>query len=124
MADYPNRSDLRNPMAKTAAPGQTYGEARKQLESQQAVPMGASPSDVAASSATQRQPGAMPGQVVDLGAETEFPDRMMNNNFIAPTPQPQFNFGDPIMDELRQLYFVSPNEDLARLLSAYDRYFR
>jgi hypothetical protein len=124
MADYPNRSDLRNPMAKTAAPGQTYGEAAKQIASQQAVPMGASPSDVAVSSAAPSQPGPMPGQVVDMGAETEFPDRMMNNNFKAPSPQPQFNFGDPIMDELRQLYFVSPNEDLARLLSAYDRYFR
>lgn len=124
MADYPNRSDLRNPIGKTAAPGQTYGEARKQLESQQAVPMGASPADVAASQAAPRQPGPMPGQVVDLTADTERPDMVMNNNFQANAPQRQYSFGDPIMDELRQLYFTNPNDDLARLLSAYDRYFR
>ena len=124
MADYPNRSDLRNPMGKTAAPGQTYGEARKQLESQQAVPMGATPTDVAASSVAPRQPGPMPGSVVDLAAPTEMPDQVMNNNFRASTPPQQYSFGDPTMDELRQLYFAYPNEDLAKLLSAYDRYFR
>lgn len=125
MAEYPNRSDLRNPIGKTAAPGQTYGEARKQLESQQSVPMGASPSDVAASSAARAtQPTARPGSVVDLMAETERPDRPMNNNFVAATPPQKFSFGDPIMDELRQLYFANPNDDLARLLAAYDRYFR
>lgn len=124
MADYPNRSDLRNPIGKTAAPGQTYGEAKKQLESQQAVPMGATPTDVAASSAAPRSAGPRPGSVVDMMAPTERPDQPLNNNFTAGTPPQQYSFGDPVMDELRQLYFMAPNDDLARLIAAYDRYFR
>jgi len=45
---YPNRSDLRNPtkkLAAQAAPGQTYGEAGKQMAAQRAVPMAAPPTD-------------------------------------------------------------------------------
>jgi hypothetical protein len=118
---YPNRSDLRNPMKKMAAPGQTYGEAGKQLASQDVVPMGSPPSDIVASPS---QPRPQPGNVVDLFADSEFPDRQMNNNFVADGPPRQYSFGDPVIDELRQIYFASPNDDLARLLSAYDRYFR
>lgn len=119
---YPNRSDLRNPMKKMAAPGQTYGEAGKQLAAQDAVPMGASPTGTP--QAPPRQPGPPPGQVVDLFAETEFPDSKLNNNFVAGGPPRQYSFGDPVIEELRQIYFAAPNDDLARLLAAYDRYFR
>jgi hypothetical protein len=40
---YSNRSDLQNPtkkIAKTVATGQTYGEAKQQMDAQRAVPMG------------------------------------------------------------------------------------
>ena len=121
MAEYPNRSDLRNPMKKMAAPGQTYGEAGKQMAAQQAVPMAAPPTDAPSA---PMQPRPTPGKVVDLFADTEFPDRPMNNNFVSEGPPRQYSFGDPVIQELRQIYFAAPNEDLARLLAAYDRYFR
>jgi hypothetical protein len=41
--DYPNRSDLRNPMQQAKFTGQTYGQATQQTQSQQAVPAGPSP---------------------------------------------------------------------------------
>ena len=119
---YPNRSDLRNPMKKMAAKGQTYGEAGRQLASQSVVPMGAAPTD--AVQAQPSQPTPKPGQVVDLMADTEFPNVHLNNNFVASGPPRQYSFGDPVIEEIRQIYYAYPNDDLARLLAAYDRYFR
>ena len=72
---YPNRSDLRNPAAKIAkmvVPGQTYGEGAKQMQAQQAVPMGGSPTEVAPQQAPT--PGPMPGSLGDLTRGTERPD--------------------------------------------------
>lgn len=123
MAEYGNRTDLQNParkIAAQAAKGQTYGEAGKQMEAQRVVPMGAAPTDMAA----PPQPSARPGSVVDLGAPTEFPNQVLNNNYKAPTPTTTYRYGDPVLEELRQLYYLYPNDDLADLLSAYDRYFR
>lgn len=117
---YPNRSDLRNPMTKMAAPGQTYGEAGKQLAAQDVVPMGAAPTDAVSTPRTSPKPG----QVVDLMADTEFPDNPLNNNFVSEGPPRQYSFGDPVIEEIRQIYYAYPNDDLARLLAAYDRYFR
>lgn len=120
---YPNRSDLRNPAAKmaaTAAPGQTYGEAGAQIAAQQAVPMGASP----ASAAAQQAPRPVPGQVADLMAPTNYPDRPMSDNFTAPDMQRPYRFGDPTMELMRQLYLQYPNDDLLYLLNSYDRYYR
>lgn len=122
MADYANRSDLRNPMKKMAAPGQGYGEAGAQLASQSVVPMGASPSDVATPAPSSTPP--IPGSVVDLNAPTQRPDMPMNNNFVSSMPPQQYSFGDPVMDEIKQLYYAYPNDDLAQLIAAYDRYFR
>lgn len=126
MAEYSNRTDLQNPAAKiaaTAAKGQTYGEAGNQIAAQRVVPMGAAPTDVAAAGAA---PGSLvkPGSVVDLHAPTEFPNDMLNNNYTAPVPPATYKYGDPVLEELRQLYYLYPNDDLADLLSAYDRYFR
>lgn len=118
MAEYPNRSDLRNPAAKMAAKaatGQTYGEAGKQIAAQQAVPMGASPSDVTAAQAAP-QPRPTPGNVVNLMAPTERPQDMMapvmgNTPMSLPTR-------DPVIDELEVLYSMYPNDDLKSLISA------
>jgi len=117
MADYPNRSDLRNPAAKMAAkaaPGQTYGEAGQQIAAQQAVPMGASPSDVMAAQASKPRP--TPGNVVDLAAPTERPQDMMAP-VMGNTPV-ILQAADPVLEELEVLYRMYPNDDLKDLLSA------
>jgi hypothetical protein len=115
--DYPNRSDLRNPAAKlaaTAATGQAYGEAGKQMAAQQAVPMGGPAMPTPQSSQPVNRP--VPGSVVDLMAPTQRPqDQMapiMNNR---PTILPMSN---PVIEELETLYRMYPNDDLAGLLSA------
>lgn len=120
---YPNRSDLRNAankMAVTAATGQTYGEAGAQRASQQAVPMGESPSSAVAAPAQR----PVPGQVADLMAPTNFPDRPMTNDFVSPEISRPYRFGDPTMEMLRELYLQYPNDDLLYLLQSYDRYYR
>jgi hypothetical protein len=69
MADYSNRTDLQNPAAKmaaTAAKGQAYGEAGKQMAAQQTVPMGASP-------ASMMPQGVAPGSMGSLDRMTERP---------------------------------------------------
>lgn len=117
MADYPNRSDLRNPAGKIAAKaatGQPYGEAGKQLAAQQAVPMGAPPT--AAPQPMQPVNRPVPGKVVDMMAPTERPnDPMMPMLSSQPLVLPM---QDPVMDELEVLYKMYPNDDLAGLLSA------
>lgn len=117
MADYANRSDLRNPAGKIAAkaaPGQAYGEAGKQLAAQQAVPMGAPPMATPQPATPVNRP--IPGQVVDLAAPTQRPQDPMvpvmgNNPMILP-------MSNPVIDELEVLYRMYPNDDLAGLISA------
>lgn len=120
---YSNRTDLQNPakkLAARAATGQTYGEAGAQIAAQQAVPMGQSPSTAPAPQ-VQRP---VPGQVADLMAPTNFPDRPMTDNFTAPEMQRPYRFGDPSMEFLRELYTQYPNDDLLYVLNSYDRYYR
>jgi hypothetical protein len=117
MAEYSNRSDLRNPAGKIAAQaatGQPYGEAGKQIAAQQAVPMGAPPT--AAPQPAQPVNRPVPGNVVDLMAPTERPQDMMapimgNTPMILPA-------SDPVIDELEVLYRMYPNDDLKDLLSS------
>lgn len=114
MAEYPNRTDLQNPAAKmaaTAAKGQTYGEAGKQIAAQKAVPMGAAPTDMA-----PQKPRPTPGNVVDLMAPTQRPQDEMapvmgSKPMILPTR-------DPVLEELDVLYQMYPNDDLRDLISA------
>lgn len=117
MAEYPNRTDLRNPAGKIAAQaatGQAYGEAGKQLAAQQAVPMGAPPT--AAPQPAQPVNRPVPGNVVDLMAPTQRPQDQMapimgNSPMVLP-------MSDPVLDELETLYRMYPNDDLAGLISA------
>jgi hypothetical protein len=117
MAEYSNRSDLRNPAGKIAAQatkGQPYGEAGKQLAAQQAVPMGAPPTAAPQPAKPVNRP--VPGNVVDLMAPTERPQDMMapimgNTPMILPA-------SDPVIDELEVLYRMYPNDDLKDLLSS------
>jgi hypothetical protein len=111
---YSNRSDLRNPMKKmaaTAATGQTYGEAGKQMAAQQAVPMGASPTDVGMETP---RPKVTPGNVVNLMAPTERPNDLMAPVMNQPMSLPM---RDPVVEELEILMQMYPNDDLANLLS-------
>ena len=123
MAEYPNRSDLRNAATrKVAFKGQTYGEGAAQARSQQAVSPGSAPSEVAAQQvAVQRpRPGAQPltrpserpGEPVTAGAP--FGDGSMQ----SPTPQRLVAYDD-VLDTLQMLYQMYPNDGVARLISKY-----
>jgi hypothetical protein len=127
---YPNRSDLRNPakkIAAKAAPGQTYGEAGKQMAAQRAVPMAAPPTDVAPI-ATPQQPRVAPGSMGPLNRPTERPNEPLTagapfgpgrtqqlGGYIGPRNN------DPILDELRALYATFPSDELADMLDSYIR---
>ena len=124
MADYSNRTDLQNPAAKmaaTAAKGQAYGEAGKQIAAQQAVPMGASPAPTA-----PQQQGIAPGSMGALTRTTDRPAEPITAgaDFGAgvnmaqagiPTIAPGFNDS---LEELKVLYRQFPNTDLGNLLSS------
>lgn len=83
---YSNRSDLQNPMnkvAKTTAPGQTYGEATKQMAAQSAVPMGSAPTDN-----TPAPP--MPGSLGEFTRATERPGEPATfGSMVGPGPGPE-----------------------------------
>jgi hypothetical protein len=123
---YPNRSDLRNPtkkMAAKAAPGQTYGEAGKQVAAQRAVPMAAPPTDVAPA-----QPRMTPGSMGPLSRPTERPNEPLTAGAPFGPGRTQQLGGyigtrnsDPILDELRALYATYPSDELADMLDSYIR---
>lgn len=126
---YPNRSDLRNPTKKLAAkatPGQTYGEAGKQIAAQQQVPMAPQPQPAV----TQPQPveRPRPGQFGPLDRPTERPDEPVTAGapFGPGRMAPMSGYsgvrnGDPVLDELRALYAAYPSEELADMLDSYIR---
>lgn len=107
-----------NRVAIQAATGQTYGEAGKQIAAQRAVPMGTPPTEV------QRP---VPGTLGSLTRPTERPMEPITAgaNFGAgPSPvgagipQPA---GDNALEELRMIYQMFPNDDLADLIDSYSR---
>jgi len=118
MVDYPNRSDLRNPatLAAKAAPGQTYGEAGKQIAAQQAVPMAAPP--------TERTP------VTPLGAPTERPEEPLTAGMsFGPGPGPEvlstrytpaMGSRQDIRERVRTIAAMYPNPNLLALLEILD----
>lgn len=122
MADYSNRTDLQNPAAKmaaTAAKGQAYGEAGKQLASQQAVPMGASPAPsmpqgiAPGSMGPLHRPTDRPAEPITAGAD--FGAGINQSQAGIPTIAPGFNDS---LEELKVLYRQFPNTDLGNLLSS------
>ena len=107
-----------NRMAIQAATGQTYGKATEQRNAQRAVPMGKPPTEV------QRP---VPGTLGSLTRPTERPMEPITAgaNFGAgPSavgagiPQPS---GDNALEELRMIYQMFPNDDLADLIDSYSR---
>ena len=107
-----------NRVAIQAATGQTYGEAGKQIAAQRAVPMGTPPTEV------QRP---VPGTLGSLTRPTERPMEPITagapfgagpSPVGAGIPQPA---GDNALEELRMIYQMFPNDDLADLIDSYSR---
>ena len=124
MAAYGQRTDLNMPA--TAVPGQTYGEAGKQMAAQRAVPM-AAPAAPVAPTATQR-PTIEPGSFGPLDRPTERPNEPLTAG--APFGAGRMGGGnvymgprnsDPVLDELRALYATYPSDELADMLDSYLR---
>ena len=118
MAEYPNRSDLRNPaqLAAKAAPGQTYGEAGKQIAAQRVVPMGAPPTETGMARSAQQQ--AQPDMGV-FDRPTERPNEPITMGLGTPMmPAQQLPRFDPVLEELLTLSKMYPNPDLDALISS------
>ena len=120
---YSNRTDLQNPakkMAATAAKGQTYGEAGKQMAAQRSVPM------AAPAPAPQRPRNAVaPGSMGAFNRDTDAPDEPVTaganvgpgpNAFQAGITAPPM-FGNPVLQELIVLNQLYPSDDLKNLIS-------
>lgn len=118
-AGYAQRTDL---LAPKAAPGQTYGEAGKQIAAQQAVPMGNPTPSV------QQTPRPVPGQSGPLTRPTERPQEPITAGApfgpgrtpVAPGYAGPRN-ADPVLAELRALYAAYPNDALADMIDSYIR---
>lgn len=101
---YGNRSDLNQ--APRAATGQTYGEAGKQLASQQVAPLPETSPSLTLPPPIDR-PSERPGEPVTSGAPVG-PGPGMEALGMAPAATPE--------QELRALYAQYPNEDLRALI--------
>lgn len=125
---YPNRTDLRNPMSKAKFTGQGYGKATQQANAQAAVPTGPPPTDMI-------QPVApVPGQVTDLTGVSQRPDEPISAGMpfgAGPGPEifgPSMRSAQPIpadalggsrqytIDQVRNLYSRYPNSALFQLI--------
>lgn len=126
MAEYPNRSDLRNPASRQVRfTGQTYGEGAEQARSQQAVAPGSAPAQVQAQQMAAQQaprPGARPllrpterpSEPITAGADFgPGPNSMQAGNIMRVLPV------DDVMETVRALYAAYPNEELANMLSKF-----
>lgn len=131
MAEYPNRSDLRNPATKKVAfTGQTYGQAAQQAAAQQAVAPGSAPTQVQAQQVAAQQqqaPAPRPGEK-PLFRPTERPNEPITAGAPfgpGPSDMPELPVppglipNDPVLDELKMLYQMFPNDGLKILLSQY-----
>ena len=123
---YPNRTDLQNRAQKVArqvAKGQTYGKATEQLESQRAVPMASGDVMSPEQPVAEAAPPVLPGSLGPLDRPTERPDEPVTtgaNLGAGPTAAqlglPSAFGGLNPLDEIRALYDMYPNRDLAALL--------
>ena len=126
MTDYSNRSDLRNPATrKVNFTGQTYGEASQQARSQAMVSPGSAPAQVQAQQMAAQQgprPGAQafarpterPTEPITAGADFGPGPNSAQANLPA-----QLIPVDQTMEQLRVLYQMFPNDDLADMISKY-----
>jgi hypothetical protein len=123
---YPNRSDLRNPATRQVRfTGQTYGQASQQAEAQRAVPPGSAPAQVQAQQMAAQQaprpgsrpllrPTERPTEPITAGADFgPGPNAMQAGIMGRRIPE------DPVMDQLKVLYSMFPNDDLADMIVKY-----
>lgn len=123
---YPNRSDLRNPATRQVRfTGQTYGQASQQAEAQRAVPPGSAPAQVQAQQMAAQQaprpgsrpllrPTERPTEPITAGADFgPGPNAMQAGIMGRRIPE------DPVMDQLKVLYSMFPNDDLADMITKY-----
>lgn len=125
MADYPNRSDLRTSATSTARfTGQTYGQAAQQAQSQQAVRPGRPPTEPQPSTAVQARP--RPGAQA-FGRPSERPNEPITagSNF-GPGPnmaqagiRPRMIPVNPVIEQLKILNMMFPNDELGMLIRRY-----
>ena len=122
---YPNRTDL----GMQVAPGQPFGQAAAQQRALAVVPMGAprTPAPQASPSPGGGSSWAVPGSLGALDRETERPNEPLTAGMsIGPGPGPEalpsFGMGQPA-DIIRELYRMSPNEELRELLEDNDSGF-
>ena len=117
---YPNRSDLRNPMSKAKFTGQRYGEATQQAQAQAAVPTGPPPTDM-----IQPVPPT-PGQVTDLTGVSLRPNEPISAGMpfgAGPGPevfgfnnQPAPGSNADLAERVRAIASLYPNPALLQLL--------
>ena len=107
-----------NRVAIQAATGQTYGKATEQRNAQRAVPMGTPPTEVQrpvpGTLGSLTRPTERPMEPITAGA----PFGMGPSPVGAGIPQPA---GDNALEELRMIYQMFPNDDLADLIDSYTR---
>lgn len=125
MADYPNRSDLRNPATSTARfTGQTYGEGAAQEASQQAVRPGTSPATLQGQAAAAQAP--RPGEQV-FNRPSERPNEPITAgvdfgpgaSYAESGIRPRIIQEDDVLLRLREVLALYPNEGLRMLVSRY-----
>lgn len=117
---YPNRSDLRNPMTQVAE-GQTYGMAKQQQDAMKAVPVGKSPVEV-------EKPVIMPGSLGSFSRPTERPNEPITAGVdYGPGPgsiEANVNLvrseRNNAMDEIKAIYQAFPSEELGMLIQFYE----
>lgn len=116
---YANRTDLTQ--APKAAPGQQYGAAKQQLDAQAAVPLPTQAAGGAPPMQAPAQPMTLPGSLGALDQPSARPNEPITAGMSSgPGPGPGVVAaaqGNPVLDELRGIYRVFPNEDLRRLIA-------
>jgi hypothetical protein len=123
---YPNRSDLRNPATRQVRfTGQTYGEGAAQARSQQAVAPGSAPEQVQAQQMAAQQaprpgsspllrPTERPNEPITAGADFG-PGPTSTQAGLMARRIPE----DNVIEQLRALYSMFPNDDLADMIVKY-----
>lgn len=119
---YGNRTDLNGPqrLPEQAYTGQPYGTATQQIQSQQALPMGSSPTQPTVAPTPPNIPSAIP-----LSSPSARPNEPVQAGLSSgPGPGPSVapaSAPDPVEAQLRGLYMRYPNRDLASLIEMLDK---
>lgn len=117
---YPNRSDMHVP--KAVVPGQGYGEAKKQMEAQDAIPLGSPPVAVAGSPPSPTAAGGLPPP---FNRPTDRPGEPITAGLsVGPGAGPESLRAASQLDDasiqLRALYAKFPVEELREIIEALD----